>query len=96
MVAISVEAPDELDRVMRTMKGYSFPAAIAANAETKGYGQLWRLPVTFVIDRRGVLRFDGLKFAKAMDLPTLEKIVTPLLRESANAKLAASDQASSH
>ncbi|MBE0626593.1 MAG: TlpA family protein disulfide reductase [Burkholderiales bacterium] len=96
MVAISLEAPDELDRVMRTMKDYSFPAGLASSADTKGYGQLWRLPVTFVIDRRGVLRFDGFKFAKAMDLPTLEKIVTPLLRESTSAKLAVADPVSSH
>jgi hypothetical protein len=42
-----------------------------------------------VIDRAGVLRFDGLKLTKALDLPALEKIVTPVLRKSKDAKQAA-------
>ena len=41
-----------------------------------------------MIDRRGVLRFDGFKYAKILDLPALEKIVTPLLRNSRDAVLA--------
>ena len=80
MIAISIEEPDDIAKVRRAMKDFSFPAALASAARTEGYGRLWRLPVTFVIDRRGILRFDGLKYAKAMDLPALERIVTPLLR----------------
>lgn len=82
LIAISIEGPGDLAKVRQAMKDFSFPAALAASAQTDGYGRLSRLPVTFVIDRGGVLRFDGLKLAKAMDLTTLEKIVTPLLRNS--------------
>jgi len=81
LLAISIEEPRDLAKVTAAMKNFSFPAALAANAQTEDYGTPWRLPITFVIDRRGVLRFNGLKFAKTMDLPTLEKVVTPLLRE---------------
>jgi hypothetical protein len=38
-----------------------------------------RVPITFVIDRGGVLRFDGTKFTGKLDLSALEKIVLPLL-----------------
>lgn len=82
LIAISIEGPGDLAKIRRTMKNFSFPAALASGGETEGYGRLSRVPVTFVIDRRGVLRFDGFKFAKILDLPTLEKIVTPLLRNS--------------
>jgi thiol-disulfide isomerase/thioredoxin len=88
MIAISVEDPDDIAKVRRVMKDFSFPAALASAARTEGYGRLWRLPVTFVIDRRGVLRFDGLKYAKVMDLPALERIVTPLLRATKGAIVA--------
>jgi len=91
LIAINIEGPGDIAKVRRALKDFSFPAAVAASAQTEGYGRLWRLPVSFVIDRRGILRFDGFKFAKALDLPTLEKIVTPLLRNSKDAVVAESE-----
>jgi cytochrome c biogenesis protein CcmG/thiol:disulfide interchange protein DsbE len=91
LIAISIEGPGDLAKVRRAMKDFSFPAALASGGATDGYGRLSRVPVTFVIDRRGVLRFDGFKFAKILDLPTLEKIVTPLLRNSRDAVLVETD-----
>jgi len=82
LIAVSIEDAADLVKIRHAMKDFSFPAALAANARTDGYGRVSRLPLTFVIDRRGVLRLDGFKLAKAMDLPTLEKLVTPLLRGS--------------
>lgn len=80
VIAISIEEPGDLPKVRQAMKDFGFPAALAADGQIEGYGRLWRIPVTFVIDRRGVLRFDGFKFARTLDVPILEKIVTPLLR----------------
>jgi thiol-disulfide isomerase/thioredoxin len=91
VIAISIEGPGDLAKVKGALKNFSFPAALASGSETEGYGRLSRVPVTFVIDRRGVLRFDGFKFAKMLDLPTLEKIVTPLLRNSRDAVLVEAD-----
>ena len=91
VIAISIEGPGDLAKVKGAMKNFSFPAALASNGQTEGYGRLSRVPVTFVIDRRGVLRFDGFKFAKVLNLPTLEKIVTPLLRNSRDAVLVEAD-----
>jgi len=93
LIAISLEGPGDLAKVKQAMKDFSFSAALAASAQTEGYGRLSRLPITFVIDRRGVLRFDGLKLAKAMDLPTLERVVTPLLRHSKDTIHADADRA---
>lgn len=93
LIAINIEGSGEMANVRRALKHFSFPAALASAARTEGYGRIWRLPVTFVIDRRGILRFDGFKFAKALDLPTLEKIVTPLLRDTRDASLAEVDLA---
>jgi len=84
LIAISIEGPDDLLKVKRVMKAFSFPAALTSGAQIDGYGRLWRIPVTFVIDRHGVLRFDGFKIAKTLDLPALERIVTPLLRNGSD------------
>ena len=92
LVAISLEGADDLAKIKRVMQDFSFPAALAENAQMEGYGRFTRVPVTFVIDQAGVLRFDGLKLTKALDLPALEKIVTPVLRKSKDAKQAAGAQ----
>jgi cytochrome c biogenesis protein CcmG/thiol:disulfide interchange protein DsbE len=91
VIAVSVDMPRDLAKVKSTMRDFSFRAALASDGQTEDFGRLWRVPITFVIDRRGVLRFDGFKFAKIMDVPTLEKIVTPLLRESRGTVLADPD-----
>jgi len=91
VIAITIEGPEDLARVKRAIKDFSFPAALAADAQIEGYGRFSRLPVTFVIDRSGVLRFDGFKFSKILDQPTLDKVVTPLLRVSKDAVVAEAD-----
>jgi thiol-disulfide isomerase/thioredoxin len=88
VIAISIEGAGDIDKVRTAMKDFSFPAALASGAQTQGYGRPWRIPITFVIDRRGVLRFDGFRFAKPLDLRALEMIVTPLLGEHRGAGLA--------
>ncbi len=88
VIAVSIDAPRDLDKVRRIVKNYSFAASLAFGRQASGYGRLSRVPVTFVIDRNGVLRFDGYKFAKLLDVPTLEKVVTPLLRNPRSALLA--------
>jgi thiol-disulfide isomerase/thioredoxin len=88
VIAVSIDAPRDLDKIRRIVKNYSFATALALGKQASGYGRLSRVPVTFVIDRNGVLRFDGYKFAKLLDQPTLEKIVTPLLHNPRSALLA--------
>jgi len=93
MIAISIEDPDDLAKIKGAVKNYSFPVALAAGGKIDGYGRLSRVPVTFVIDRDGVLRFDGFKFSKTLSLPALETLVTPLLRNSKGTAVGVAGQA---
>ena len=61
------------------MRSFAFPAAMANEAKYSGYGRIWRLPLTFVIDRGGMLRQDGWYGSPSIDAALLEKTVTPLL-----------------
>ncbi len=81
ILAVSVEGPEDMASITAAMKAYAFPAALADRVQARGYGRPWRLPMTFVIDRRGVLRLDGWKLAKALDTRALDEIVLPLLRQ---------------
>jgi len=79
LLAISMDDPADEPKVRQVMATFSFPAALARDANFKGYGRIWRIPLTFVIDRGGILRKDGWYGDAGIDLPMLEKTVTPLL-----------------
>ncbi|MES2047932.1 MAG: TlpA disulfide reductase family protein [Pseudomonadota bacterium] len=82
IIAISMDDPADDQLVQQVMREYSFAAAFRREADYKGYGRIWRMPMTFIIDRHGVLRKDGSVGDPKVDLAILEKIVTPLLRET--------------
>jgi thiol-disulfide isomerase/thioredoxin len=81
VLAINVDDPQNAQAVRDIMRDFSFPAALAQDAQYAGYGRIWRLPMTFVIDRKGILRKDGSVGDPKIDLPLLDKLVTPLLSE---------------
>ncbi|HEY5307253.1 MAG TPA: TlpA disulfide reductase family protein [Casimicrobiaceae bacterium] len=84
MVAISMDNPKDEVKARELMRGFSFPAAFGRELNIKGYGRVWRLPLTFVIDRQGVLRKDGWYGDPLLDMAILEQTVTPLLHARAN------------
>jgi hypothetical protein len=58
----------------------NFQVGLLGSAWAGGYGRMWRLPVSFVIDRDGVLRHDGWQDdQQPLTKESLERIVTPLL-----------------
>jgi thiol-disulfide isomerase/thioredoxin len=81
IIAVSIDEPSELAKVREVIRDFTFDAALEGETQHKGYGRIWRLPLTFVIDRKGVLRKDGWYGAAGIDQALLEKIVTPLLEE---------------
>lgn len=79
LIAISMDDPEDLQKARDIMKGYSFPGAWIRESRVKGYGRIWRIPLTFVIDRQGVLRRDAWDGEAGLDEATLDKTITPLL-----------------
>jgi len=79
VLAISVDEPDALEAVRAALRGFSFPAALAAQAHYRGYGRIWRVPMTFVVDRQGRLREDLTAGTLQVDATFLEQRVGPLL-----------------
>jgi thiol-disulfide isomerase/thioredoxin len=79
VLAISLDRPSDELKVREVMRAFSFDAGLGRDAQFKGYGRIWRLPLTFVVDRNGILRKDGWYGDPGIDLPLLDKIVTPLL-----------------
>ncbi len=84
VIAISMDSPKDEAKARELMRAFSFPAAFARESNIKGYGRIALLPLTFVIDRKGVLRKAGRYGDPLLDSAILEKTVTPLLRARMN------------
>jgi thiol-disulfide isomerase/thioredoxin len=80
VLAISLDEPDKEAKVREVMKAFAFPAALGPQSDFKGYMRIWRLPLTFVVDRSGILRKNDWYGDPGLDEPLLERTVTPLLR----------------
>ena len=79
VLAISMDDARDAAEVRRLAQNYSFPIALKSDANFKGLGRIWRIPSTFVIDKRGILRKNGLVGDPKVDLQALDALVTPLL-----------------
>ena len=79
VLAVSMDDPGSEEKVRSVMRAFSFPAALGPQSDFKGYQRIWRLPLTFVIDREGVLRKKDWYGDPGIDESLLEKTVTPLL-----------------
>jgi cytochrome c biogenesis protein CcmG/thiol:disulfide interchange protein DsbE len=80
VLGISIDNPGTLAEVKRMAATLDFPVGLLGGAWAGGYGRIWRLPVTFVIDRDGILRHDGWQDEQEpLTEASLDRIVTPLL-----------------
>jgi cytochrome c biogenesis protein CcmG, thiol:disulfide interchange protein DsbE len=80
LIALSMDDPKDDAKVREVTKTYSFPVGLARDADMPGYGRIWRLPLTFVVDRKGILSKDQWYGNPGLDAQLLEQTVTPLLR----------------
>lgn len=80
VLGFSLDTPDQLKQVHAIAQQLSFPVGLMNETSAPGYGRIWRLPVNFTIDRRGVLVNNGWNDRQpTWTTERLERIVTPLL-----------------
>jgi len=79
-VVIAIESGEPADQVASFIKEYglSFPVWLDPLGTALKIFQNWNLPSSYVIDRDGMIR---LSWTGAINQPTLEQYVTPLLEE---------------
>ena len=83
VLGFSLDSADQLDEVQAVARTLSFPVGLLGDAHVPGYGRIWHLPVSFIIDREGRLVDNGWKDeSPAWTSERLEKLVTPLLNRS--------------
>jgi cytochrome c biogenesis protein CcmG/thiol:disulfide interchange protein DsbE len=80
-VVVAIESGEPADQVVGFVKelGLSFPVWLDPLGKALEIFQNWDLPSSYVIDRNGIVRFT---WTGAINQPTLEQYVTPLLEEN--------------
>ncbi|WP_071539010.1 peroxiredoxin family protein [Polynucleobacter asymbioticus] len=79
VLAITVDKPADMEQAKQIMKNYPFLYAEKNQMNYSGYGRIWRIPSSFIIDKQGILRKNGMTGDPKVDAKVLEEMVTPLL-----------------
>ena len=80
VLAFSLDTRDRIAEVRRVAQSLRFPVGLMSDSSAPGYGRIWRLPVSFTVDRQGRLAEDGWKEKQPVwTRERLEQVVTPLL-----------------
>jgi peroxiredoxin len=87
IIAVSIENADDIDKVRAFANAYTFPLALINTADVGGYGRIWRLPLSFVIDRDGVLRKADWSGDEPINAHSLENRVLPWLKPASQAEI---------
>jgi len=78
LLGVSVDEPADRDEVVRIMRSFSYPGAIAAAAKVNDFGTPLAVPTTWIIDSHGIVR-ARLMAGNAVTSHSLEQAVLPLL-----------------
>lgn len=81
MIGLSTDRRHDRSDVTKVMQSYSYPAAMLDDAKVNDFGPPDVLPVTFVVDRTGVIRAKLTPGQTSVTEESLADIVLPLLTE---------------
>ena len=80
VLGFSLDTPDALASVREVAASLRFPVGLLGSAYAGAYGRIWRIPVSFTIDRHGRLADDGWNDSHpAWTRQRLQRVVVPLL-----------------
>lgn len=83
MIAVSADRPRDRSDVVKAMQAFSYPAAMLKEMKVNGFGAPQALPVTYVVDGKGVLRAVMTPDRIEVTSQSLADIVLPLLNGAA-------------
>ena len=79
MIALSVDRRHDRDTAVKAAQAFSYPAAMLSEAQTNGFGLPSSLPLTFVIDRAGIVRYEFTEAGGGLTEAALTAAITGLL-----------------
>jgi thiol-disulfide isomerase/thioredoxin len=87
LIGMSADSPHDRDEVQKVMHAFAYPAAMVIKARSNGFGTPRMLPLTYVIDTKGVVRAVLRPDKFQITEKSLADIILPLLSPSENTSL---------
>ncbi len=78
VIALSIDKPRDREKMLRLLSRLPYPGALLSDATRNGFGTPDGVPISYVIDARGIVRD---KFI-AIDDELLDEVILPLLEEA--------------
>jgi cytochrome c biogenesis protein CcmG, thiol:disulfide interchange protein DsbE len=83
VLGFSLDDQDDIKQVQAIAATLSFQVGLLGDPHVPGYGRIWHLPVSFTVDRDGLLVDDGWSDKDPVwTQARLDSVVMPLLRAS--------------
>jgi len=80
VLGFSLDSADDMKQVRSVADSLSFPVGLLGDPHVPGYGRIWHLPVSFTVDRNGLLVDNGWNDKQPeWTQQRLDSVVTPLL-----------------
>lgn len=80
LLGLSIDEAPDTAQVRQVMRQFSYPGALANAARANGFGEPIAVPITYVIDTRGVIRAQlQAEGPSGVSRQALERAVLPLL-----------------
>jgi peroxiredoxin len=86
LIAISTDKPRIRDQVEAMMKPLAFPAALMSDTSGNGFGSPDAIPVTYIIDGKGIIRNRLTPDQQELTEKILAGSVEPLLNQAKSGK----------
>lgn len=81
LLGLSIDEAPDTAQVRQVMRQFSYPGALASAARVDGFGDPIAVPITYVIDSRGVIRAQlQAEGPSGVSEQALEEAVLPLLK----------------
>jgi thiol-disulfide isomerase/thioredoxin len=81
VIALSADRPRDRAEVAKAMAAFAFPAAMLRDAAANGFGPATELPVTFLVDRAGIVRARLQPDRMPVTEQSLSAAILPLLEQ---------------
>ena len=79
MLGLSADRPRDRDDVIKVMGALAYPAAMMKDARPNGFGAPEAIPITYVIDRLGRVRWKFKPSNAGVTAKELDDVVLPLI-----------------
>lgn len=83
VLGFCIDPADNIEEVKKIAQSLSFPVGLTGTPYAGGYGRIWRMPVSFVIDRAGRLIDNGWEDDNPVwTKERLHRVMDPLFRST--------------